>query len=74
MDQTGPGAADRPALAPLTERFRARNRPGRFPAAEYLARHTVLLHHSAFLGPEGDMADLARALAKLAARARRGRD
>lgn len=53
-------------LAPLTERFVALNRGRAFPGAEYLASHSVLLHHSAFLGTEDDMADLATAVAKVA--------
>jgi dTDP-4-amino-4,6-dideoxygalactose transaminase len=56
----------KPTLAPLAERFTARHRGRRYPGAEHLARHAVLLHHSAFLGPEDDMRDLAQAVTKVA--------
>ncbi|TDB82453.1 DegT/DnrJ/EryC1/StrS aminotransferase family protein [Micromonospora sp. KC721] len=56
----------KPALAPLTERFVARHRGRTFPGADHLASHSVLLHHSAFLGDEQDMADVAAAVAKVA--------
>jgi hypothetical protein len=56
----------KPALAPLTAPFVARHEGRRYPGAEYLVRHAVLLHHSAFLGGEEDMHDLAEAVAKLA--------
>lgn len=60
-------APDRkPTLAPLAERFGERNARRRFPGAEYLAAHAVLLHHSAFLGEERDMADIAAAAEKIA--------
>ncbi|GIF06888.1 DegT/DnrJ/EryC1/StrS family aminotransferase [Actinoplanes siamensis] len=63
-------------IAGLAGRFAARHRDRVFPHAEYLARHAVLLHHSAFLGAERDMRDLARAVAKVARHAERtaGRD
>lgn len=53
-------------LAPLAEAFKARNDGRRFPGAEYLAAHAVLMHHSAFLGTEEDMVDIAAAAAKVA--------
>lgn len=53
-------------LAPLAERFAKRHADRSFPGAEHLAAHAVLLHHSAFLGDEEDMADLAAAAAKVA--------
>jgi L-glutamine:2-deoxy-scyllo-inosose/3-amino-2,3-dideoxy-scyllo-inosose aminotransferase len=56
----------KPALAPLAERFVARHRDRRYPGAEHLARHAVLLHHSTFLGTQDDMVDLARAVRKVA--------
>ncbi len=55
----------KPALAPLAERFAARHRGRTFPGAEHLARHAVLLHHSAFLGAERDMTDIAEAVVKV---------
>ncbi|MGK5447103.1 DegT/DnrJ/EryC1/StrS family aminotransferase [Streptomyces radiopugnans] len=55
----------KPTLAPLAERLAARNAGRRFPGAEYLANHAVLLHHSAFLGTEEDMMDLAEAAVKI---------
>ncbi|GAA3733665.1 3-amino-5-hydroxybenzoate synthase [Plantactinospora mayteni] len=61
----------KPALAPLSERFVARHRGRVFPGADRLARHAVLLHHSAFLGPESDMLDLARGIAKVAGHLRK---
>jgi dTDP-4-amino-4,6-dideoxygalactose transaminase len=56
----------KPALRPLAEAFAARHRGRQFPGAEYLSAHAVLLHHSAFLGDEQDMADLADAVGKVA--------
>ncbi|XVU27898.1 DegT/DnrJ/EryC1/StrS family aminotransferase [Actinoplanes sp. CA-054009] len=56
----------KPTLATLATRFVERHRDRRFPHAEYLARHTVLLHHSAFLGDETDMHHLAAAVGKVA--------
>jgi L-glutamine:2-deoxy-scyllo-inosose/3-amino-2,3-dideoxy-scyllo-inosose aminotransferase len=56
----------KPTLAPLAERFTARNARRRFPGAEYLTSHAVLLHHSAFLGTEEDMMDIAEAVTKVA--------
>lgn len=55
----------KPTLAPLAERFTARNAGRRFPGAEYLSNHAVLLHHSAFLGIEEDMVDIADAVTKV---------
>ncbi|WP_306213691.1 DegT/DnrJ/EryC1/StrS family aminotransferase [Actinoplanes sp. RD1] len=57
----------KPALAPLSERFAELHRDRTFPGAEHLAAHAVLFHHSAFLGPGDDMADLAAAAAKVTA-------
>jgi L-glutamine:2-deoxy-scyllo-inosose/3-amino-2,3-dideoxy-scyllo-inosose aminotransferase len=53
-------------LAPLAERFQKLHADRRYPGAEHLAGHAVLLHHSAFLGTEEDMADIAAAAAKVA--------
>lgn len=61
----------KPTLAPLTERFLTLHRDRAFPGAEYLAAHAVLLHHSAFLGPEEDMHCLAEAVARVALALRR---
>ncbi|GGL95631.1 3-amino-5-hydroxybenzoate synthase [Streptomyces fumigatiscleroticus] len=55
----------KPTLAPLAERFTERNAGRRFPGAEYLSQHAVLLHHSAFLGNEEDMSDIADAVRKI---------
>jgi L-glutamine:2-deoxy-scyllo-inosose/3-amino-2,3-dideoxy-scyllo-inosose aminotransferase len=52
-------------LAPLAERFTVLNAGRRFPGAEYLSSHAVLLHHSAFLGTEEDMVDIAEAVTKV---------
>ncbi|GAB3800537.1 DegT/DnrJ/EryC1/StrS family aminotransferase [Micromonospora zhanjiangensis] len=56
----------RPALAALSDRFVALHRDRAFPGAEYLAAHSVLFHHSAFLGTEQDMADITAAVGKVA--------
>jgi L-glutamine:2-deoxy-scyllo-inosose/3-amino-2,3-dideoxy-scyllo-inosose aminotransferase len=56
----------KPAIAPLAGAFASRCAGRVFPGAEFLASHAVLLHHSAFLGTEDDMADLADAVAKVA--------
>lgn len=52
-------------IAPLSDRFVALHAGRRYPGADYLASHAVLLHHSAFLGPRDDMHDIANAVAKL---------
>jgi L-glutamine:2-deoxy-scyllo-inosose/3-amino-2,3-dideoxy-scyllo-inosose aminotransferase len=57
----------KPALAPLAQRFHELHRGRRYPNAEHLSAHTVLTHHSTFLGDEEDMADIAAAVAKVAA-------
>jgi dTDP-4-amino-4,6-dideoxygalactose transaminase len=62
----------KPALTPLTERFVAHHRDRAYAGSEYLAAHSVLFHHSAFLGDEKDMRDLAEAIGKVAAVTRRG--
>ncbi len=54
-------------LGPLAERFAALHRGRQYPGAEWLAAHAVLWHHSAFLGTEADMRDLAAAITKVAA-------
>jgi L-glutamine:2-deoxy-scyllo-inosose/3-amino-2,3-dideoxy-scyllo-inosose aminotransferase len=53
-------------LAPLAERFTKRHAGRSYRGAEHLAGHSVLLHHSAFLGDEDDMVDIAAAAAKVA--------
>jgi L-glutamine:2-deoxy-scyllo-inosose/3-amino-2,3-dideoxy-scyllo-inosose aminotransferase len=63
----------KPALRPLAERFTALHRGRTYPNAEYLASHAVLTHHSTFLGNGQDMADLAGAIAKVAALTGRAR-
>lgn len=55
----------KPALRPLVERFDELNRDRIFPGTDHLATHTVQTHHSAFLGSEQDMADIAEAVAKV---------
>ncbi|WP_308799214.1 DegT/DnrJ/EryC1/StrS family aminotransferase [Streptomyces sp. UH6] len=55
----------KPTLAPLAERFTQWNAGRRFDGAEYLSHHAVLLHHSAFLGTEEDMFDMADAVKKI---------
>ncbi|GAB7046432.1 DegT/DnrJ/EryC1/StrS family aminotransferase [Catenuloplanes indicus] len=57
----------KPALAPLAAEFGRLHAGRRFPGAEHLAGHAVLLHHSAFLGPAEDMVDVAAAVGKVAA-------
>jgi dTDP-4-amino-4,6-dideoxygalactose transaminase len=64
----------KPSLGPLAVRFVEQHRGRRFEGADYLTRHAVLLHHSAFLGDENDMADLATAVTKIAYFARDGRN
>lgn len=55
----------KPALRPLVERFDELNRGRVFPGTDHLATHTVQTHHSAFLGSEQDMDDIAEAVAKV---------
>ncbi|MEV5886663.1 DegT/DnrJ/EryC1/StrS family aminotransferase [Streptomyces sp. NPDC052020] len=55
----------KPTLTPLAEHFTKRNAGRRFAGAEYLSNHAVLLHHSAFLGTEEDMSDIADAVKKI---------
>lgn len=57
----------KPSIGPLSERFRQLHDGRRYPNADYLARHAVLTHHRTFLGSEEDMADLAKAIIKIAA-------
>lgn len=56
----------KPALAPLAERFTSLHRGRTYPNTDYLANHSVQTHHSAFLGDERDMADIADAVVKIA--------
>lgn len=55
----------KPGLAPLAERFRRYHRDSSYPRADYFREHTVLVHHSVFLGTERDMADIADAIGKI---------
>jgi L-glutamine:2-deoxy-scyllo-inosose/3-amino-2,3-dideoxy-scyllo-inosose aminotransferase len=57
----------KPGLGPLASQFSERHRGAEFPGAEWLSAHSVLLHHSAFLGPAADMHDIADAVRKVAA-------
>jgi dTDP-4-amino-4,6-dideoxygalactose transaminase len=57
----------KPTLRPLAKRFVDEQLGRRYPNAEYLVRHAVLTHHSTLLGTERDAADIAEAVAKVAA-------
>lgn len=57
----------KPGLRPLAIQFAERHRGRQFPGAEWLSAHSILLHHSAFLGPASDMQDIADAVVKVAA-------
>ncbi len=57
-------------LGPLAQDCLAVNRGRWFPVADHLYDHAVVTHHSALLGDEGDMTDIARAVTKIAAAAR----
>jgi dTDP-4-amino-4,6-dideoxygalactose transaminase len=61
----------KPGLAPLAERFTEYHRDSSYPHAEYFREHTVLVHHSVFLGTERDMADIADAIDKIVSCAER---
>ena len=60
----------KPAMRPLAERFAAENQGSAFPHADYLYEHVVVTHHSALLGAEQDMADIALAIGKVAGTSR----
>ncbi|ANS70534.1 DegT/DnrJ/EryC1/StrS aminotransferase [Streptomyces lincolnensis] len=60
----------KPTVTPLADRFVAVHRGRTYPGAEYLSSHSILLHHSAFLGGERDMDDIAAAVEKVADRIR----
>jgi L-glutamine:2-deoxy-scyllo-inosose/3-amino-2,3-dideoxy-scyllo-inosose aminotransferase len=55
----------KPSLRPLADRFVAAHRDRTYPNAEFLSRQAVLIRHSAFLGDEQDMRDIAEAVAKV---------
>jgi dTDP-4-amino-4,6-dideoxygalactose transaminase len=57
----------KPSLSPLAEDFVELHKGRAYPNADYLQTHVVVTHHSALLGTEDDMLDIARALMKLAA-------
>jgi L-glutamine:2-deoxy-scyllo-inosose/3-amino-2,3-dideoxy-scyllo-inosose aminotransferase len=61
----------KPALRPLAERYLALHKGRTYPNAEHLSQHAVLFPHSAFLGQERDMADIASAVAKVTEHAAR---
>jgi L-glutamine:2-deoxy-scyllo-inosose/3-amino-2,3-dideoxy-scyllo-inosose aminotransferase len=54
-------------LAPLTREFLAHSKDREFHYADYFCDHVVVTHHSTLLGEEADMADIAAAIAKIAA-------
>ncbi|WP_173139556.1 DegT/DnrJ/EryC1/StrS family aminotransferase [Kibdelosporangium persicum] len=54
-------------LAPLADQFVALHRDRTFPNASRFYEHSVVTHHSTLLGSEPDMADIAAAVAKVAA-------
>lgn len=64
----------KPALAPLAKRFSSLHEGRAYPNTDYLADHGVQTHHSAFLGEERDVVDIADAVVKVttAAASRRG--
>jgi L-glutamine:2-deoxy-scyllo-inosose/3-amino-2,3-dideoxy-scyllo-inosose aminotransferase len=53
------------SLGSLATRFAERNDDKSFPGAESLAEAAVVFHHSAFLGDEQDMRDIATAVRKV---------
>jgi len=55
------------ALTPLAEEFQAYHADRQFPNADYFYDHAVVTHHSTLLAQERDMADIAAAVAKVAA-------
>jgi dTDP-4-amino-4,6-dideoxygalactose transaminase len=57
----------KPALRPLAEQFVEYHRDREYPNSDYLQTHVVVTHHSTLLGTEEDMADIAHAIAKVAA-------
>jgi hypothetical protein len=57
----------KPSIGERSQRFRELNRGNEFPNSDYLARHSVLTHHRAFLGTEEDMVDIATAIRKVIA-------
>ncbi len=61
----------KPTLAPLAKRFVDLHAGRSYPNADYWANHCVQTHHSAFLGDERDMRDIADAIVKIVAAARR---
>nr|WP_157527097.1 DegT/DnrJ/EryC1/StrS family aminotransferase [Kibdelosporangium sp. MJ126-NF4]CTQ98693.1 DegT/DnrJ/EryC1/StrS aminotransferase [Kibdelosporangium sp. MJ126-NF4] len=54
-------------LAPLADQFVALHQGRTFPNASHLFENSVVTHHSSLLGTEQDMADIATAVAKVAA-------
>jgi dTDP-4-amino-4,6-dideoxygalactose transaminase len=57
----------KPTLAPLARAFISHHEGRRFPRSDHFCDHVVVAHHSALLGDETDMADIAAAIGKLAA-------
>jgi dTDP-4-amino-4,6-dideoxygalactose transaminase len=55
----------KPSLGARAQRFRDFAKGTTFPNSDYLARHSVLTHHRAFLGTNDDMVDMARAVRKV---------
>ncbi|GAA3659507.1 3-amino-5-hydroxybenzoate synthase [Nonomuraea antimicrobica] len=55
----------KPALAPLAKRFVDLHAGRSYPHADHWANHCVQTHHSAFLGEERDMHDIAEAIIKV---------
>jgi dTDP-4-amino-4,6-dideoxygalactose transaminase len=55
----------KPALRPLTDRFVALQRSRIYPNADFMASHAVLFGHSALLGDERDIADIAEAVERV---------
>ncbi len=55
----------KPSLGARAQRFRDFARVTTFPNSDYLARHSVLTHHRAFLGTNDDMIDMANAVRKV---------
>jgi dTDP-4-amino-4,6-dideoxygalactose transaminase len=53
------------SLRPLADRFAAIHQDRTYPNADFLSQHAVLIHHSAFLGSEQDMTDIAAAIGKV---------
>jgi dTDP-4-amino-4,6-dideoxygalactose transaminase len=52
-------------LRPLADRYLAMHRDRTFPHADHLSTHAVLFPHSAFLGEERDMVDIAEGVVKV---------